>query len=171
MTEEKRQSTVQPEQIQGFNSPAEDEINLIDLLKFIARKKVFILAVTSVCALFSILYVQSITPTYRATVDLLTQNETFTNLSDQKEEVFSENVDHVTAEKNLFEADSIEQIIPNNETPLTLEDEYTPKLFSEETALEEDSGSTVEEEQKLFDQDKNQEEDFEIPAFLRRQKF
>jgi len=35
----------------------------------------------------------------------------------------------------------------------------------------EDSGSKVEEEQKLFDQDKNQEEDFEIPAFLRRQKF
>ena len=101
----------------------------------------------------------------------LVQNEIFSNLNDQKEEVFSENVDQVTAEENLFDVDSIEQVIPNNETPLTLEDEYTPKLFSEETALVEDSGSTVEEEQKLFDQDKNQEEDFEIPAFLRRQKF
>ena len=29
----------------------------------------------------------------------------------------------------------------------------------------------VTEEQKLFDQEKSQEDDFEIPAFLRRQKF
>ena len=29
----------------------------------------------------------------------------------------------------------------------------------------------TEEEQKLFDQETNQEDDFEIPAFLRRQKF
>ena len=81
MTEEKRQSTIQPEQIQGFNSLEEDELNLIDLLKIIARKKVFILAVTSVCTLFSILYVQSITPVYRATVGLLDQNEKFSPFS------------------------------------------------------------------------------------------
>jgi hypothetical protein len=34
-----------------------------------------------------------------------------------------------------------------------------------------DNNSLVTEEQKLFDQENNQEDDFEIPAFLRRQKF
>jgi len=71
MTEKKRQSTVQPEQTQGFNSLAEDELSLIDLLKIIARKKVFILTVTSVFTLISIFYAQSITPIYRATVGFL----------------------------------------------------------------------------------------------------
>ena len=81
MTEEKRQSTVPPEQIQGFNSPAEDEINLIDLLKLMARKKILFLTVISFCTLFSILYAQSITPMYRATVGLLDHNEKFGSLS------------------------------------------------------------------------------------------
>ena len=71
MTEKNRQSTVQPEQTQDFDPPPEDELNLIDFLKFLIRKKVFILAVTSVCTLFSIFHVQSITPIYRATVRLL----------------------------------------------------------------------------------------------------
>ena len=81
MTEKKRQSTVRSEQSQGINSPAEDELDLIDLLKFLARKKVFILAVTSVCTLFSIFYAQSITPIYQATVGLLDHNENFSSLS------------------------------------------------------------------------------------------
>jgi len=81
MTEKKRQSTVQPEKTQGFNSSAEDEINLIDLLSFLARKKVFILAVTSVFTLFSIFYSQSITPVYRATIGLLDHKESFSSSS------------------------------------------------------------------------------------------
>ena len=71
----------------------------------------------------------------------------------------------------MFEVESREQVTTNNETPLTLEEEYTPKLFSEETSLDENNSTTSTEEQKLFDQEKNQEDDFEIPAFLRRQKF
>ena len=81
LTEEKRQSTVQPEQIQGFNSPAEDEIDIIDLLKFLARKKVFILAVTSIFTLSSIFYAQSMIPVYRATVGLLIHKESFSSYS------------------------------------------------------------------------------------------
>jgi len=73
--EKKRQSTIQPEQIQGFNSLAEDELSLIDLLKFLARKKKFIFTITSVFTLCSIFYVQSITPIYRATVSLLNHKE------------------------------------------------------------------------------------------------
>ena len=58
---------------------------------------------------------------------------------------------------------------PNNE------EEHTPQLFSHdnesqaESDLDESSGD--EHTEKLFDQDSNEEEDFEIPAFLRKQKF
>ena len=48
--------------------------------------------------------------------------------------------------------------------------EHTPKLFSEENNLESDDKINNETEQ-LFDQDIDEEEDFEIPAFLRKQKF
>ena len=55
------------------------------------------------------------------------------------------------------------------------EEEYTPKLFSEDQNqvnteikdLSEDNEAT----EQLFDQETNEDEDFEIPAFLRRQKF
>ena len=55
-------------------------------------------------------------------------------------------------------------------------EEYTPKLFSEEQSFQEDTiaetnESIENESEQLFDQDINEEEDFEIPAFLRKQKF
>ena len=61
-------------------------------------------------------------------------------------------------------------------------EEYTPKLFSEENSFQEDSlqedvrevennDLSENESEQLFDQDMNEEEDFEIPAFLRKQKF
>ncbi len=57
------------------------------------------------------------------------------------------------------------------------EDEYTPRLFSDEQSYqsEENSSGTNNEEnietEQLFDQDISEEEDFEIPAFLRKQKY
>jgi len=55
--------------------------------------------------------------------------------------------------------------------------EFTPKLFSDEQSyqteehnLESDQKENENSEQ-LFDQDLNEDEDFEIPAFLRKQKF
>ena len=99
------------------------------------------------------------------------ENETSINSSGVNEEVSSENIDQPKTGESLFEVDSIEQVSTNENSPLTLEEEYTPKLFSEETTSEEDNNSSTVEDQKLFDQEKNQEEDFEIPAFLRRQKF
>jgi hypothetical protein len=71
----------------------------------------------------------------------------------------------------LFEVDSIEHVTSNNEVSLTLDEEYTPKLFSEENNSKEENNSDATVDPKLFDQEKNQEDDFEIPAFLRRQKF
>jgi cell division protein FtsZ len=55
-------------------------------------------------------------------------------------------------------------------------EEYTPKLFSEDQGLHQDSGTETSEpiennSEQLFDQNMSEEEDFEIPAFLRKQKF
>ena len=69
----------------------------------------------------------------------------------------------------------IDHNVSNNTTSTqhNLTEEYTPKLFSEETVEEEVNHElkkdTVSDE--LFDQESNEDEDFEIPAFLRRQKF
>ena len=93
------------------------------------------------------------------------------NLNEANEEAFSENTGQLTADESLFEVDSIEQITSNKDTALTPEEEYTPKLFSDETTESVESNSSEEEGQKLFDQENNQDDDFEIPAFLRRQKF
>jgi len=62
----------------------------------------------------------------------------------------------------------------NNKFLEEIQDEYTPKLFSEEHNSEYSEQKDLSENQntnELFDQDTNEDEDFEIPAFLRRQKF
>jgi len=101
-----------------------------------------------------------------------TENETTSlNTNAENEGFFSENTDQVVTEESLFEVDTIEKISLNNNSALTLNEEYTPKLFSEEDTTSGDSNSLETEEQKLFDKEKDQEDDFEIPAFLRRQKF
>ena len=54
------------------------------------------------------------------------------------------------------------------------EEEYTPKLFSEDEQSRDESNFGEESEtqsDKLFEPEVNDEEDFEIPAFLRKQKF
>ena len=58
--------------------------------------------------------------------------------------------------------------------PETFNKDFSPKLFSDEPNSEDqETNETLEgnASNKLFDQDINEEEDFEIPAFLRRQKF
>ena len=65
------------------------------------------------------------------------------------------------------------ELIKNTEKN-NVEEEYTPKLFSEEQNFTESDPaeeSSVEDTNQLFDEDVNEDEDFEIPAFLRRQKF
>jgi cell division protein FtsZ len=85
---------------------------------------------------------------------------------------------------SIESASYMENSIHNNEesinnNPTLSEDiieEYTPKLFSEEQSFQEDLETTTNdsidnESEQLFDQDTNEDEDFEIPAFLRKQKF
>ena len=53
-------------------------------------------------------------------------------------------------------------------------EEYTPKLFSDDKILDDTDQTEFSEDgstEQLFDQDTTEDEDFEIPAFLRRQKF
>jgi cell division protein FtsZ len=78
-------------------------------------------------------------------------------------------------EKNI---NDVQDNIDNNyKSSDHISEEYTPKLFSEEQSLYEDTESENNNESikndsdQLFDQDINEEEDFEIPAFLRKQKF
>jgi len=67
-----------------------------------------------------------------------------------------------------FSRDAIDELSSNEV------EEFTPKLFSEdvtqpETSTEEENENIQSE--RLFDQDIEEEESFEIPAFLRKQKF
>ena len=55
-------------------------------------------------------------------------------------------------------------------------EESSPKLFSEDQNYQEETSTEINDQdnndtEKLFDQDIDTEEDFEIPAFLRKQKF
>ena len=65
----------------------------------------------------------------------------------------------------------------NSSMSINHNDEYTPQLFAEEQddKSNEENFETFDTESdnstELFDQDTNVEEDFEIPAFLRKQKF
>ena len=107
------------------------------------------------------------------------QEETITQNNNEEQFLSATENDSFKAEANtkspideaIFEEDSIGDAHFNNESTLSSEEEHTPKLFSEETSLNENNANTPEIKQKLFDQENNPEEDFEIPAFLRRQKF
>ena len=96
--------------------------------------------------------------------------EQFLNLSENNSFENEPNIKS-SPDETLFELDSIEQISSNEDLISSTEEEYTPKLFSDETSINENNSSSKEIDQKLFDQENNQDEDFEIPAFLRRQKF
>jgi cell division protein FtsZ len=76
-------------------------------------------------------------------------------------------------EKNTIEEKNPSNISSTEDSSII--EEYTPKLFSEDQSYQENSDLEMQnagdESEQLFDQDTNEEEDFEIPAFLRKQKF
>ena len=70
----------------------------------------------------------------------------------------------------------VQESINNTTSSDDIIEEYRPKLFTEEQNLQEEADLEKNEptdnvSEQLFDQDINEEEDFEIPAFLRKQKF
>ncbi len=116
------------------------------------------------------------------------QNALIESYQNKEERQLSENVSSSIYKDEIPSGVSIESAsyIENNTDSKTddrvqdeilsgnLEEEYTPKLFSEDQNHEEEVSKIKDERNetdRLFDQDTNEEEDFEIPAFLRRQKF
>ena len=81
-----------------------------------------------------------------------------------------ENTSYIESNSN----DSQLEKLSNEDEINRSEEEYTPRLFSKETETQiENESNEINEtyNEKLFEQDTNDEEDFEIPAFLRKQKF
>ena len=78
---------------------------------------------------------------------------------------------------SYIENNNLDEAMDNSSISKNHNDEYTPQLFSEEQddKSNEENLETFDTESdnstELFDQDTNEEEDFEIPAFLRKQKF
>ena len=89
---------------------------------------------------------------------------------------FLEAVENNIPDSNI--TSELDQNEKSHETELASE-EYTPQLFSDENSIvtedtedtEDNVGLADDRNNKLFDQDISEEEDFEIPAFLRKQKF
>ena len=83
-----------------------------------------------------------------------------------------ESASYMEHNDNINHEDPLHQNNTSNEKNFI--EEYTPKLFSDEQNQVDVETKDVSEENttdQLFDQDTNEDEDFEIPAFLRRQKF
>ncbi len=59
--------------------------------------------------------------------------------------------------------------IENKADNVRVDKEYTPKLFSEDNSYKDEEDNI--QNDKLFDQNLSDDEEFEIPAFLRKQKF
>ena len=109
-------------------------------------------------------------------------------LNEVNNNLFDENMNDASYEKkhlndipsgvSIESASYIERSDVQDKLPNEIhEEEYTPKLFSEDQSYESDeinrdlNEKTTQEPDQLFDQDVNEEDDFEIPAFLRKQKF
>ena len=77
---------------------------------------------------------------------------------------------------SYIENNKLEENEISSEVTEKNEQEYMPRLFSENQSHQSDDEIEMDENEnreteELFNQDTNEEEDFEIPAFLRKQKF
>ena len=116
--------------------------------------------------------------------DQVINNHIDQNISENEKTDINENIGTIPEGVSMENASYIESnnddsSLTTNKESITESDlknheEHTPQLFSDENEtlneLEDDETKDLHEE-KLFDQDSNEEEDFEIPAFLRKQKF
>ena len=103
------------------------------------------------------------------------------NAETDNESIEKKHEDDITSGVSMESASYMENNInleENNaiESTQNIINEYTPKLFSEDQDFQKETETNIaentnNESEQLFDQDINEEEDFEIPAFLRKQKF
>jgi LPS O-antigen subunit length determinant protein (WzzB/FepE family) len=80
MTEKEMPLTSTPHQTRNSEHELEDEINLLDMLEVLVRKKVLILSTASIFIVLSMFYAFSVTPIYRATVGFQTNGKSLTSL-------------------------------------------------------------------------------------------
>tara|TARA_A100001015_G_scaffold173465_1_gene192805 strand:+ start:672 stop:2123 length:1452 start_codon:yes stop_codon:yes gene_type:complete len=98
-------------------------------------------------------------------------------LINQKAEESNNNNSNLNASGLSIEnASYIEENLDVNKGKLDTDTEFTPKLFSED--VKQDAGNSIDEEnfyksedENLFEPGVTEDDDFEIPAFLRKQKF
>ena len=101
-------------------------------------------------------------------------NEEFINMNfnnDIPSGVSIESTSYMESNNNIVQSTTPHQ---KNQIHNISEEEQVPKLFSDDQIYEDAERKESKEDdhsEKLFDQDTNEDEDFEIPAFLRRQKF
>ena len=79
-----------------------------------------------------------------------------------------ENASYIESKENSHQETSAQNLDINSDLNQT--EEHTPKLFSDDNESEIDSNDDSHSEQ-LFEDEGNDEDEFEIPAFLRKQKF
>ena len=80
-----------------------------------------------------------------------------------------ENASYIETQSENILSKENENLETNLETN-NADEEYTPQLFSNESETKNEENEDLSSD-KLFDQESNDEEDFELPAFLRKQKF
>ena len=93
---------------------------------------------------------------------LNTENDIPTGVSIESASYIESNSD------NFFQDEKIDLETDNKD------EEFTPKLFSDDNHIEDEKNLNESDgiyADQLFNQDSSEEEDFEIPAFLRKQKF
>ena len=96
--------------------------------------------------------------------NVIVSEEIPTGVSFESTSYMEKSTESINEKSNIF----------NNEVSENIDEEYTPKLFSDDSNKEDNQTQETEDDKisdQLFEQDSNEEEDFEIPAFLRRQKF
>ena len=119
-------------------------------------------------------------PTNNNLEESILDSKSEVEISDQQEAnsipsgVSMENASYIDSNSDTSLPQSTTEDTSTNIETNTTEEEHTPQLFADdyepqtEDNLDEFSHTQTE---KLFDQDSSEDEDFEIPAFLRRQKF
>ena len=119
-------------------------------------------------------------PTYNNLEQSILDSKSEVEISDQQEAnsipsgVSMENASYIDSNSDTSLPQSTTEDTSINIETNNIEEEHTPQLFADdyepqtEDNLDEFSHTQTE---KLFDQDSSEDEDFEIPAFLRRQKF
>ena len=95
-------------------------------------------------------------------------NETMARETGENVKTYQDTESHgISIENASYIENNLE--IENKIDNLGTEKEFTPKLFSEEDSHKIEENDL--QNNKLFDQSYSDDEEFEIPAFLRKQKF